>query len=290
MAEVTVRVLREANREALAAFLDSRPDTHLFLRANLAKGRLEDEGRRYDGTWVGTVRDDGTVTSIAALFWNGVCLMQTPAHVDEILEMLAAAAPRELIELCGPTDQIERALLHGLVRDRPLRGRHDSTVVRLPLDKLVVPPALDAKSVETRPPTGEELALLGDWHAAFNDELFGEGRSPEADLRARQWIRAIHDERRDGVATVEDRPVAYCAITGSLDDEINIGAVYTPPELRGRGYARCAVAGVLRDAARDGVRRACLTVGKENVAAQRTYAALGFQGAHDWTIARYFPG
>ena len=288
MAEVDVRVLREQHREALTTFLDNRPDTHLFLRANLAKGRLEDEGKRHDGTWVGTVRDDGTVTSIAALFWNGVCLLQTPAHIDEILDMLAAAVPRELIEMCGPTDQVERAMHHGLVRDRPLRSRHDASVMRLPLSQLAVPVALEAKSVDARPPMGEELGLLGDWHAAFNDEVFGDPRSPESDLKARQWIRAIYDERRDGIATVEDQPVSYCAITGSLEDEINIGAVYTPPELRGRGYARCAVAGLLHEATRDGVARACLTAIKDNPASLRTYAALGFKEAHDWTIARFF--
>lgn len=290
MAEVTVRVLREEHRAALARFLNSRTDTHLFLRANLADGRMEDDGKRGDGTWVGTVRDDGTVTSVAATFWNGVCLLQTPAHVDEILDMLAAATPREVIEVAGPTGQLEQAALHGLVRDRSLRSRHDSTVMTLVLARLALPQALESKAVDFRPPMGEELALLGDWHAAFNDDIFGDNRSPENELKARQWIRALHNERRDGVATVDDRPVAYCAITGRVDGEVNIGAVYTPPELRGRHYARCAVAGALSDAARTGATRACLTVQKDNVAAQRSYAALGFRPAFDWTIARYFPG
>lgn len=290
MAEVTVRVLRETHRAALSRFLDSRADSHFFLRANLARGRLEDEGKRHDGTWVGTVRDDGTITSVAALFWNGVCLLQMPAHAEEILDMLAGAAPRELIELCAPTSQVDGALLHGLVRDRPLQSRHDATVMTLSLDRLAVPQALAAKSVDCRPPMGEELALLGDWHAAFNDEVFGDARSPEGDLRARQWVRAMHDERRDGVATVDDKPVAYCAITGRLDDEINIGAVFTPADLRGRHYAQCAVAGLLQDAARDGVSRACLTAISENPAAQRAYAALGFEPAFAWTITRFFPG
>jgi RimJ/RimL family protein N-acetyltransferase len=289
MAEVDVRVLREAHRPALAAFLDSRPDTHLFLRSNLARGRLEDEGKAFDGTWVGTVRDDGTVTSVAALFWNGVCLLQMPAHAQEILDMLAGAAPRALIELCGPTAQVEEALRHGLVRDRSLRGRHDAVVMRLSLAELAVPAALAGKSVDTRPPMGEELAMLGDWYAAFNHEVFDEPRSPESDLRARQWVRAMHDERRDQVATVDDRPVAYCAITNQLGDEVNIGAVYTPPELRGRGYARCVVAGILMEAARDGVTRAGLTALKDNPASLAAYRALGFRPAHDWTITRFFP-
>jgi hypothetical protein len=290
MAEVTVRVLHEENRESLARFLDSRRDSHLFMRAHLAMGRLEDEGKRHDGTWVGTVRDDGTVTSVAALFWNGVCLLQMPAHTDEILDMLAAAAPRELIEMGGPTAQVERALHHGLVRDRSLQRRHDASLMTLLLSQLVLPQPLETKSIDIRPPMGEELPLLGEWHAAFNDELFGEGRTPEGDLKARQWVRTVHDERRDAVATVEDKPVSFCAITASCGGEVNIGAVYTPPELRGRKYAQCVVAGMLRDAAHDGATQACLAAGKEDPVAQRVYRSLGFAPAFDWTIARFFPG
>lgn len=289
MAEVTVRVLREDQRAALTRFLDSRPDTHLFLRANLADGRMEDDGKRGGGTWVGTVRDDGTVTSVAAMFWNGICLLQAPAHVDDILDMLAGATPREMIELGGPTDQLDLALLHGLARDRSLKSRHDSMVMTLALSALVVPPALESKVVDFRPPMGEELALLGDWHAAFSEEVFGDSRSPDNDLKARQWVRALHNERRDGVATVDDKPVAFCAITGRAGGEVNIGAVYTPPALRGRHYASCVVAGALLDAARAGALRACLTVAKDNAAAQRSYTALGFRPAFDWTIARFFP-
>lgn len=289
MAEVTVRVLREEHREALAAFLNRRPDTHVFLRSNLDKGGMEDDGKRNDGTWVGTVRDDGTVTSVAVLLSSGICLLQTPAHIHEILDMLAAAAPRQPTMMCGPTDQIEHGLLHGLVRDRSLQSRHDAAVMNLAMAQLRVPPSLETRQVDARPPMGEELALLGEWHAAFNDEVFNDPRSPEADLKARQWVRAVHDERRDTIATVEDKPVSYCAITASLDDEVNIGAVYTPPELRGRGYAQCAVAATLRDVARDGVQRACLTAMKDNPSSIRTYTAIGFTPAFDWTIARFFP-
>ncbi|HJQ59675.1 MAG TPA: GNAT family N-acetyltransferase [Vineibacter sp.] len=289
MAEVTVRVLRDDHREALARFLGSRPDSHLFLRANLADGRLEDDGQRGGGTWVGTVRDDGTVTSVAALLWNGICLLQMPEHGHDILDMLAGAAAREMIELAGPTAQVEVALTHGLARERVLKSRHDGTVMDLTLADLVVPAALESRTVDFRPSTGQELGQLGDWHAAFNDEVFGDGRSPDSELKARQWIRAVYNERRGGVATVDDQPVAYAAITGRVEGDVNVGAVYTPPDARGRGYARCAVAGLLFEAARDGAMRACLTVQNDNAAARRSYAALGFHPAFDWTITRYFP-
>lgn len=289
MADVAVRLLGEEHRVALRRFLESRGDSHLFLRANLADGRMNDAGKRGDGTWVGTVRDDGTVTSVAALFWNGICLLQTPAHSDDILDMLAGAAPRELTELAGPTRQVEGALAHGLTRHRSLQGRHDGAVMELPVAALAIPPALQAKAIDWRPPMGEELDQLGEWYAAFNLEVFGDCRTTEGDLKARQWIRTIHKERRGGVATVDDQPVAFAAITGRTGNEVNVGAVYVPPARRGRGYATCAVAGLLRDAARDGATRACLTVQHDNSTARRSYAALGFKTAFDWTIVRFFP-
>ena len=37
-------------------------------------------------------------------------------------------------------------------------------------------------------------------------------------------------------------PVSLSAINASLPDIVQLGGIYTPPDLRGRGYAKAAVA------------------------------------------------
>src|SRR3546814_5637873 len=65
---------------------------------------------------------------------------------------------------------------------------------------------------------------------------------------------------------------------------VQIGNVWTPPELRGRGYARAVVAGALQYARRRGVADAILFTGDDNHAAQQAYVALGFTRIGDYAI------
>jgi GNAT superfamily N-acetyltransferase len=290
--EVRCRVLREGDEEMLDAFLASRPDTHVFLRANLRQGGIVDEGRTGQGTWVGAIEDDPdtdtqSVKAAAAIFWNQRVLLQLPEHATGVLDILAAAAPRDFVEVCGPTAQVERTLLHLWLRDRPILSRHDCSCMTVSAETFRAPDVLGAAGIDFRPPMGEELPLLGEWHAAFREELWGTPRSEENDLDARNWVRRAHDLRQGMVVTVSDKPVAYAAATAKFDDWVNIGAVYVPPDLRGRDYAKCVVAGIVRDAQRDGITNACLTAEKEMPASIGAYTAVGFQHAFDWTIVRY---
>ena len=58
-----------------------------------------------------------------------------------------------------------------------------------------------------------------------------------------------------------------------LPDIAQVGGVWTPPHARGRGYARCVVAGSLLHARTQGVSRALLFTMESNVAAMRAYEA-----------------
>ncbi len=65
---------------------------------------------------------------------------------------------------------------------------------------------------------------------------------------------------------------------------MQVGGVFTPPEERGRGVARAAVAGSLRHAAGHGAHRSLLFTGEENVPARRAYEALGYEAIGDYGI------
>ena len=63
---------------------------------------------------------------------------------------------------------------------------------------------------------------------------------------------------------------------------VQVGGVFTPPELRGRGHARAVVAGSLLSARAAGVSRAVLFTERENAPARRAYQALGFRVVGDY--------
>nr|WP_274517504.1 GNAT family N-acetyltransferase [Fortiea contorta] len=61
-----------------------------------------------------------------------------------------------------------------------------------------------------------------------------------------------------------------------LPDIVQIGGVWTPPALRGKGYAKSVVAGSLLAAKTQGVERAILFTNRQNSAAQAAYRGIGF--------------
>ena len=80
------------------------------------------------------------------------------------------------------------------------------------------------------------------------------------------------------------KPVACTAFNSATKEAVQVGGVWTPPELRGRGYARCAVAASLLDARAEGVDKAILFTGVNNISAQKAYVALGFEHVGDYRI------
>ena len=85
------------------------------------------------------------------------------------------------------------------------------------------------------------------------------------------------DRRRDGALTGprSGRRIAILPVHGT--DYDRIGPVYTPPELRGRGYARAAVASHLESVVPHGVARSILFTDEANEPARRCYLGLGYE-------------
>jgi GNAT superfamily N-acetyltransferase len=125
-------------------------------------------------------------------------------------------------------------------------------------------------------PVGVRAAMPG-------GEPFGGTDSEDARARSAGFLDAQLAKgdvrvavRRDGVL------VSLSAFNASLPDIVQLGGIYTPPELRGRGYAKVAVAASLLAAREKGASRAILFT--SNPSAVRTYEALGFCRIGDYGL------
>jgi predicted GNAT family acetyltransferase len=79
-------------------------------------------------------------------------------------------------------------------------------------------------------------------------------------------------------------PTSFSGFNARLPDVVQIGGVFTPPALRSRGWARAAVASQLAAVVGEGVSRALLFTGEDNLAAQRAYTAIGFRRIGDYGL------
>lgn len=130
-----------------------------------------------------------------------------------------------------------------------------------------------------RSATAEDRPLLLAWYEAFAEEAFG-GHSPPGAIE-----RAI-DYRLSGAqagfAFWEDGgPVAMAGFVGPTPDGIRIGPVYTPPALRGRGYARAATAVLSQQLIDEGRRFCALYTDLANPTANYIYQQIGYEPVAD---------
>lgn len=84
-----------------------------------------------------------------------------------------------------------------------------------------------------------------------------------------------------------DVPVMTTAFSAALPYAVQVGGVYTPPEHRGKGYARRALALHLQQAQSAGAKIAVLSADLPSAIA--AYTAIGFRRVGDWSMVTFAP-
>lgn len=272
-----IRILGPGDEATLEAFLAPRANTSMFLRANARQGGLDDRGQPRQATYAAAIGPSGVV-AVAAHCWNGILLLQAPERVPEVARAALAASGRPLKGISGPVDQVRTA--RDALEVRKAAVDDADLLYSLDLAGLRVPAALAALSL--RRPRGDDLPRLIAWREQYLVETGLSAPGPTLHQDARSSIEL--QQAQGDHWLLEDRgvPVAYTAFNARLPDIVQVGGVWTPPPLRGRGYARCAVAGSLLEARAAGARRAILFT--SNTSAARAYEALGFTRSGEYGL------
>lgn len=274
MTPPTIRTLTPADAEALERFLAARWASSMFLLGNLELAGLADEGARLQGSYSAAFVD-GAMAGVAAHYRNGNLVLQAPRFAAVLAAHAARASGRPVAGLLGPADQVAAAALALGLTDASYDG--PQRLYTLELGALRVPEALAAGRVRARRAAASDLDALVSWRAAYEVETMAREDSPQLRAGARAALERGLAEERLWLLEEGERRVATSAVNARTGAALQIGGVWTPPELRGRGYARAAVAGTLLAERAAGATEAVLFTRLDNVAAQRAYRALGFR-------------
>lgn len=283
------RVLGEGDEATVEAFVRPRIASSMFLLSNMRAAGLVDTGARFSGLYVGAF-EDGALTGVVAHCWNGNLIMQAPGCVEMLWRAAVMASGRPVRGVVGPADQaaaIITALAAGAAgAGRPLVVQQDALekLYQLDLNSLVVPEALQTGRVQGRRAEQADLDVLTDFGVGFDIEALGELRSPQLTTENRAVSERMIAEGTIWLLEAGGSPVAMTGFNARIAEAVQVGGVYTPPELRGRGYARCAVAASLLAARAAGARLGVLFTAESNLAAQRAYEALGFEHVGGWRL------
>lgn len=278
---VQQRPLTAGDASMLETFLALHRDSSMFLRANTRRAGLAYQGLHGQANYVGAFRD-GLLVGVAAHCWNGMLLLQAPEHSAELARDAVEWSARPVTGLSGPLEQVRKARSALRIENANVALDGADWLYALDLSQLVVPEPLSNGTVVCRPPRPEERDTLCAWRLAYDIELLGATDSPSARRRSEEFLDAQIAEGNAWVAFVGCAPVSLSAFNAALPDIVQLGGIYTPPALRGRGFAKAVVAASLLVARDRGASRAVLFT--NNPSAARAYEALGFRRVGDYSL------
>jgi predicted GNAT family acetyltransferase len=234
-------------------------------------------------TWVSVDGADGPVAVAMRTPPFNLLLALAPEHAIEPLVGALAARGAELPGVTGPA-QVTRAFAERWSRVRGVtatvtmkQGLYDLTKV-VPPD----PPAPGALRVAG----ADAVDLVASWFAGAAVDM----RLPAYE---REWLPKSAAARVAGGALFlwehEGVPASMASLQGATPRGIRVSFVYTPPELRGRGYASACVAAVSERALASGKRFCTLYTDLANPTTNSIYQRVGYRRIGESVMVAFAP-
>ena len=265
-------------------FLEAHEAEHNLALGLLGRLRVEPRLYGFDPTFV-IAEDAGSVVG---------CLLRTPPHgvvlsrfesleaVDAICESVLDMHPG-LPGAVGPNDVVARfaatwSRLTGVEARIVTRQRvHAAAAVH----DVPTPPGRLRKACP------DDIPIILDWLRAFADEALGDAPHVE-DVEA-TYRRREADPDGAWLLWDHDGPVSLAAYGTPTPTGTRVGPVYTPPELRGRGYATSLVAELTAERLASGLAYCFLFTDLANPTSNAIYARIGYEPVADWDQWAFTP-
>ncbi len=268
----------QADRPEIEAFLRARVHQAMFPLSNLADHGMQGGHEYAVRFWID--RNAGQITDVLTVTDGGMVMPLLPSG-----RFAQAAAHLERLQvkgMAGPADYVRGLEPYGLA-DLPRNFDKDEPQFLLDLSDLIVPDGPGKLMPLAAAPEDVIKSWLWDYDRNTLNVPMDGLDAQVARTNARYRANESHEVLIDG-----DTPLAMTGFNARLPDIVQLGGVYTPPDLRGRGYARRAVALHLAQVAQQGVQQATLFSASE--AAARAYQAVGFKRVGTWTLILFQTG
>jgi GNAT superfamily N-acetyltransferase len=280
-----MRLLQHGDESALSAFLAQTPETAMFLRSNLRASGIVDDGKPYQGSYVGAFEGDKLV-GVASFCWNGNLMLQCSSTLapDLAAAALTAKPDRQVLGVLGPQAPVAAAIDIPEFTKRRARLAARQSILALDLADLPDETPISARVRAVLPKDGDVAAA---WRHDYLCETLGAAPGDATRLQAVDEIERATDDARGYVLCMGDHLLAYAGFNATLPDMVQIGGLYCPPEERGLGYGRAALLGALLAVRTKGVAKAVLFTSDDNVPTLRCAQALGFKAAGEYGVVFY---
>lgn len=203
--------------------------------------------------------------------------------VEQLIDAIDAAGPAGV----SGTVEATRAVADAWLRRHPGAEVTEGMAQRLyRLDGLTPPEPAPPGRARVAGPADRDLAAR--WFKGFSDEA---ARSIEDEITEKQAYDWVDSRLTYGGITLwelpDGTPVALAGVTRLVGGSVRVAPVYTPKELRGRGYGGAATAAVSRAALDAGADEVVLFTDLANGTSNALYQRLGYRPVHDFAVLTF---
>jgi len=228
----------------------------------------------YREAYLWTVEDDDAVLAAALMTPPFNIVVAQPIR-DDAVRFLARTLRDRDVALPGVTAALPEADVFaeawgGQRRLRMRQGVYAARTVRVP----------DGVSGAARPAAAGDRDVLVAWMHAFHDEALTDD-APQ--LEFDRLVDRRLNSSTGGFVVWEDggELASLCGFGGRTPHGIRIGPVYTPPELRGRGYGSAVTAHVTKEQLDGGCDYCFLYTDLANPTSNKIYVDIGYERVCD---------
>ena len=264
---MSLRPVHTHDKDALLAFLQCHEATSLFAMSNIHSGVAMP-------SWL--CEREGRIEGFVGLTASGTLLPQWPQ--GDWCAARNVLAGQAITAVLGDDLQCQNCLEALGLGMAPKRLTRLEKGYSLTLDALKMPPVLGFHLAALRT---EDTALCTAWRTRFNMEVLALDEGAARALAEQELVRWLQ-AKSHWLLWHGKLPVSLCGFNVMLPEVGQVGGVFTPPELRGQGLARVAVALMLQQAKGRGMRRARLSAASDQAA--RAYIAIGFEFSHHFSV------
>ena len=270
-----IRKLTNNDINIIDTFLSKSWQYTMVIRSNIRRVGVEYKKQRFGGEYIGAFDNDGILVGVLAHYWNG--LLMGCVRNNDILSALIADfkiwCVRDVAFVFGH-DETACAIINMLgITNEKYRLNNAEDLYMLSLDDLIMP--TDFSDVDVVFPCDISVNTLTNWITAYEIESLGAKDTKEQRAHIQDRVQMILESDNHWVLLDEGVPVSLSGFNAVLPDIVQVGPVWTPPEYRGRGYARSLVALTLEQAKNNGVDKTILFT--NNPSAKKAYEAIGYE-------------
>lgn len=227
--------------------------------------------------YLATVEDENGLALVGLKTTLKLLLYAPHPPADQALRLVAAdllQRQENMPGVNGPAE-LSRAFAHTW-QQMAAQALHVETRLRLyELRQVIWPPQPDGVF---RPARDADADLLADWSYAFQAEAIGDADRAEA----RRVVEVATQQNRLFVWQGPNQPVTMAASTRPTAHGMSVSLVYTPPELRRRGYASACVAAVSQHILDLGKSYCTLFTNLANPISNSIYQKIGYRPVCDF--------